>query len=220
MSQVTLLHGLGGSAHATWRVPGWVDILTEEGHDVTEPDLPGHGDAPRPLASDRARTFGVDLLPDPDGTSHVGVGFSLGAKVLIETASAHPDRFDGLVLMGLGDRVFEPWDPRWVIETLTTTGDPEHPFLAHLRDLVTDHGDPHLVADLLAARGDDSLHERGIAPIDCPVLIVIGDRDPVGPPDRLAAAFSDARVLTVSRCDHFGLTDRFEAIDAVVRFLE
>ena len=56
--------------------------------------------------------------------------------------------------------------------------------------------------------------------VECPVLVVIGDRDFAGPADTLAEALPDARLVVLRNTDHFATPESFGFIDAVLGFLE
>ena len=79
-------------------------LLRARGYDVVTPDLPGFGDTPEPTG---AFSF-VDIV-----AAHLPaklVGNSLGGRIALETALAHPDGVDALVLVdaGLGDHAWSP----------------------------------------------------------------------------------------------------------------
>ena len=104
---VVLVHGWGGSFASTWERSGFTALLADAGRDVIGVDLLGHGTAPKPhepaaYADLTARI--VDALPDGPVDA---VGFSLGALTLLRTAIAAPERFQRLVLAGIGRNVFE-----------------------------------------------------------------------------------------------------------------
>ena len=52
-----------------------------------------------------------------------------------------------------------------------------------------------------------------------PTLVVIGERDMVGPVDEMVAALPNARSLVLKGVDHFSTTSNFNCQDAVLRFL-
>ena len=60
-------------------------------------------------------------LPRPTGA----IGFSAGAEILLRIALTHPDCFDRLVLLGVGDNVFEPSDPTTLAAALEGDAEPE-----------------------------------------------------------------------------------------------
>src|SRR5580658_3955160 len=125
-NSLILLHGFGSSFDHNWRQTGWVDILAD--FDVTVPaiDLPGHGSSP-PL-TDPADYANVDeevRLALPVDGPMAGVGFSAGAELLLRLAVAEPERFDRIVLLGLGDNAFESGDPAALVAALEGSDEPE-----------------------------------------------------------------------------------------------
>src|ERR1700722_15331373 len=126
MSALILLHGFGSSFDHNWRQTGWVDILADFGVIVPAIDLPGHGSSP-PL-TDPADYGDADeevrsVLP-ADGPI-AGVGFSAGAELLLHLAVAEPERFNRIVLLGLGDNAFESGDPAAIVTALESSEEPE-----------------------------------------------------------------------------------------------
>ena len=146
---------MGGSAKETWIDTGWTDILTDDGHRVVTPDLLGHGSAERPHDPDayaHLRQGAQDAVGDEKPL--VGVGFSLGARVLVEWALAEPDRFSKLALLGMGDNLFAAWDPTPMISALEGTASIDHPFVERLLELTSRNGgDPLAGAAMLRYRG-------------------------------------------------------------------
>ncbi|GAA3290226.1 hypothetical protein GCM10020295_04090 [Streptomyces cinereospinus] len=106
---VLLIHGWGGSAASDWHDNGWGGLLAGHGRAALAVDLPGHGRLPQSHdPADYADLAAGVLAELPDGGPLDAVGFSLGAKVLLELAARHPDRFGRLVLGGLGGNAFAP----------------------------------------------------------------------------------------------------------------
>ena len=100
-----VLHGFTGSAAAmaplTSRLPGPVLAL----------DLPGHGSVP--ISDDPADyTMSAAVAVVISATSHLGrfalVGYSLGGRVALHVALAHPDRVGSLALIGARAGIDDP----------------------------------------------------------------------------------------------------------------
>jgi pimeloyl-ACP methyl ester carboxylesterase len=227
MDHVMLVHGWGGSFESTWRRSGFTDLLQDGGKTVIGVDLLGHGDAPRPHDAESYADLTerlVDALPDAPVS---GIGFSLGALTLLRAALAHPDRFDRLVLAGIGHNVF----------------DRDHSGAAAIADglqALLDGADPasldqtaRLFAQYAQQPGNDlaallavmrrppeaPLDANALGAITCPVLVVIGEHDFAHPADELAAAFVDGRCITLPRTDHFATTESFGFFDAALEFV-
>jgi pimeloyl-ACP methyl ester carboxylesterase len=238
---VMLVHGWGGSFAATWQRSGFTDLLADAGREVIGVDLLGHGNAPKPHDPDAYNDLTervVAALPDRPVDA---IGFSLGAQTLLRTAIAEPGRFRRLVLAGIGRNVFERDEAmtRRIVAAIDDGGrsthindDPDHADMGNR--------DPDNVARLFAqyasqagndpaalraimvggAVAAESLTERELAGVRCPVLIVVGDKDFVLPADRLVAALPDATLRTLRRTDHFATPESFAFIDAALEFID
>lgn len=200
---VVLVHGFTSSFDRGWRQTGWVDLLADEGRTVVGVDLLGHGDAPKPhdpadYADLAARV--VDVLPGEAD----GIGFSLGAAVLLDVAARHPERFRRLAIMGIGAGLFRTSEPGAL-----------SPVFA--RFVESNDNDPTALAAFLRR----PLQPIDFAAVTCPVLIVLGERDTNGPADPLAEALANAPVTVkvLRGVDHLGTPTDFGAVDAVLSFL-
>ncbi len=91
------LHGMKFNA-ATWRDLGTLDKLGEEGYGVLALDLPGFGESP---ACDLAPVKVLkQVVINQKLEKPVIVGPSMGGKVALDFALAHPELVGGLVLIG------------------------------------------------------------------------------------------------------------------------
>jgi pimeloyl-ACP methyl ester carboxylesterase len=219
---VLLVHGFASSFERNWREPGWVDILEEEGHPVIGVDLLGHGQAEKPhdpaayaeLEGDVVRALPSDGAVD-------AIGFSLGAQLLLRVAAAEPTRFGRLVVGGVGASVFRGGDTEAAARAVqageTAEGDPAvaQAFATFGR---APGNDPAALAACMR-RSSKPLLPADLASLECPVLVVLGDRDFAGPADPLLAALPNARLVSLHGADHFGTPKDFRFIDAAVTFL-
>jgi pimeloyl-ACP methyl ester carboxylesterase len=215
-----LLHGFGSSFDHNWQQTGWVDILADFGVTVPAIDLPGHGSS-SPL-TDPASYADVDeqvrrTLP-ADGLI-AGVGFSAGAELLLRLAVAEPERFDRIVLLGLGDNVFEPGDPAALVAALESSEEPEDVQARLFRRLAQSAGNDPRALSAFLRRVRRPVTEEELAGLHCPILVVLGDRDILGSANRLMAALPSASLVTLAGVDHFATPSDFGAIDATVKFL-
>lgn len=219
---VLLIHGFASSFERNWREPGWVDVLQEEGHEVTGVDLLGHGDAPKPTDPEAYRDLdrGVEhALPD-DGLVDA-VGFSLGGQLLLRVAARIPHRFRRIAVGGVGDNIFHPSGSEDAARAVETglAGESDHEASgAFARFAQAPGNDPAALAACLR-RPHEPLTPDELAGVTVPVLVVLGDRDFVAPAERLMAALPDARLVTLAGADHFGTPKDFRFLDAVVEFL-
>jgi pimeloyl-ACP methyl ester carboxylesterase len=218
---VLLVHGFASSAEHNWRQPGWLDLLAEAGRETIAVDLLGHGRAPRPTSPAEYESVEARVAADITGWPTVdAVGFSAGAHVLLRLAAAEPGRFRRLALLGVGASVLAGGDAGSVIAALEGEPDPENIHGMVFRRLADglDNDRAALVAFL--RRPGRPLTADDLARISCPVLVVLGDKDPAGPGEPLAAALPDARLVTLRGADHFATPSDVRCMQAVLSFLE
>jgi pimeloyl-ACP methyl ester carboxylesterase len=220
-STLILLHGFGSSFDHNWRQTGWVDILADFGVTVPVIDLPGHGSSsPLTEPADYADVDAQVRRALPADGLIAGVGFSAGAELLLRLAVAEPERFDRIVLLGLGDNVFESGDPAALVSALESSEEPEDVRARLFRRLARSAGNDPRALSAFLRRPHQSATEEELSKLQCPVLVVLGDRDWVGPADRLMAALPSASLVTLVGVDHFATPSDFGAIDATVKFLD
>jgi pimeloyl-ACP methyl ester carboxylesterase len=216
---VVLLHGFATSAARTWGENGWLDIIGDSGRTVIAPDLPGHGAPPQPrdpaAYQDMAAAVAADL---PDGPL-AAIGFSLGARTLLQMAVAEPARFDRLVVAGVGANLFRTDSSGLIVQALRGEGDRSNPVVRYFAGLAAHpQSDTEALVAVMEAR-QPPLTPDLLAAVACPVLVVLGDRDFAGPADPLVAALPDAKLVTLRDTDHFATPKSFAFIDAAVEFL-
>ena len=217
---VVLVHGFASSFHRNWREPGWVDLLEEGGRSVIPVDLLGHGDAPKPHdpAAYADLESGVEAVL-PDGPVD-GVGFSLGARVLLTLAARRPDRFGKLVVGGVGENLFREDSTEAVARAMDGGELPSHPEMQAFTRFAQGSGnDPKALAAVLR-RPAPPLTPEMLGAITCPVLVVLGDRDFAGPADPLVQALPNATLVTLKKVDHLATPSDFGFIDATLEFLD
>lgn len=138
------------------------------------------------------------------------LGFSMGAMTALGFAARHPERLRTLVVMGISPEreprtsvmrhLADParivaQDPAWAAQ-LAARHDPvqgEGGWQRLLAAIAADVGEQRLLSA-------EELHR-----IDCPALVVCGDRDPFVPVDqawRLSRQLGDGRLLVVPDCGH------------------
>lgn len=220
---VLFVHGWAGSHASTWERPGITALVADAGRDVIGVDLLGHGMAPRPhdpaAYADLTERVVAAL---PDGAVDA-VGFSLGALTLLRCAVDRPDRFRRLVLAGIGRNVFEPDDggAQRIIDAIEGRAPAEdtaaHAF-AHYAD--APGNDRVALAAIMRRPRPPALTVDELARVACPVLVVVGDRDPVHPADELVSGLPGATLRVLPGVDHFATPESFGFIDAMLEFLD
>ena len=216
---VLLLHGFTTSAQRTWVEPGWVDLLTEAGREVIAPDLLGHGDADKP--HDPEAYAAVEDLIEAMLPDHPvdGVGYSAGARILLVLAARNPDRFDRLVVGGIGGRLFKPQEGNAILDALQGTSGSDDMVASHFKSMAEGDGnDPKALAAFIQRTHPPLGHDE-LARVTNPTLVVIGDKDFAGPGEPLADALPDGRLVTLPGVDHFGLPKAFPFLEQGLDFL-
>jgi len=220
---VLLVHGFASSFEREWREPGWVDLLTDAGREVIPLDLLGHGSSVKPHVPqayvDLDRCIDAVL---PDDRPVDAIGFSLGAQLLLAVAARAPERFGRLVLGGIGANALVAGDVEPIAHTIETGdagADTASVARAFAQFASSPGNDPAALAACMRGRRRH-LDQAQIAAVSVPVLLVLGDRDFVGPADGLLQLLPDARLTTLKGADHFGTPKDFRFVDAALAFLE
>ncbi|MCP5025417.1 MAG: alpha/beta hydrolase [Actinomycetia bacterium] len=217
---VLLLHGFATSTERTWREPGWFDLLGDARREVIGIDLLGHGEADKPhdpeAYAEMANLVAAQLPDEPVDV----IGYSMGAGITLELALEDPSRFNRIVLAGVGENLLRPSTSAEILDAIEGRGNPDDMVNMHFKELAETAGNDPLALAACMKRERQPLTVEQLATVNVPILIVIGDKDFAGPPEPLAEALPDARVVTLRGVDHFGLPKQFGFIDAALEFLE
>ena len=220
--EVALVHGFGTSFEATWVGNGWAALLADAGRTVIGVDLLGHGTAEKPTDPDDYRNLEqwvLDVLPSEPVD---GIGFSMGAQVLLWLAAHHSDRFGRLVVSGIGRNLFESdvgWRPKMV--EAVRTGVAVTPELRYFAQLPESPGADRTALVAFLERPDRrEFTSELLAAVTLPVLVVIGGADLAGPADPLVDALPDATLVVLPGVDHFATPKNFGFIEAALDFID
>ena len=220
---IVMVPGFATSAARTWGGNGWYDILGDLGRQVVGVDLLGHGTAEKPTDPAAYARFEDDLLDRLPDEPVDAIGFSLGARTLLVAAARQPQRFHSLVLAGVGVNILEPEGPehfRRVAEAVQGIGDLEDPTLRYFASLGrAPDQDPAALAALVQ-RERRPITDESLERITFPVLVVIGDRDRVGPAEPLVDLLPTSRLVVLKGVDHAATPKSTAFVDAVVDHLE
>lgn len=214
---IVFVHGLGSTYEANWVKAGWADIFAAEARTPVGHTMAGHGDAP--LLDPPADTGPGRLHRQIEGLGGSAdvVGFSAGAVLSLTAAVQRPELFRRLVLMGTGDKSYLiSLDQKR--ESLRASMD--GPVLAGVRLAAERAGNDfeRVMEGSFNTEPVPSFDE--MAAVKCPVLFILGEDDFVGPVERLLEAVPDSRLVTLRRTGHFNTTQRLEAQEAVLSFLQ
>lgn len=195
---VVLIHGLDSSARINWQMPGTIDALARD-HQVIAVDLPGFGQSDKPVEAD---AYGLQWVEDVIllldhlnlRKAHI-VGYSMGGMVALKLIAEHPDRVLSGTLGGMG----------WLPE-----GSVLQRVWAHMRSL--------------SSRGvsELALTENELKVIRIPVLILVGDRDPmrrmyVVP---LQKVRNDWQVVEIQGAGHLNCIFKKQFIEEIEKWLD
>jgi pimeloyl-ACP methyl ester carboxylesterase len=219
---IVLVHGMATSNARTWGETGWLDLLADAGREVHPIDLPGHGsamDLDDQAAYDDVEGFVLGQFPEEPVDA---IGFSMGARILLAIAAAHPERFNRLIVAGVGKNLFEsdPERGKAIAAAIAGEENPEDPEARHFHALADAPDVSRENLQRLMQRRGTPLTPEMLGSITCPVLVVLGDQDFAGPADPLIEALNDARLVTLRNVDHFATPKDFAFLDAGLEFLD
>jgi pimeloyl-ACP methyl ester carboxylesterase len=230
---VLMVHGFATSRAENWRRLGWYGAFERKGYRVVALDLRGHGESEKP--HDPA-AYGRDaLVDDIAGLIHhlaLGrvdlMGYSMGARLSLQMALAHPDLVANLIVGGIGGRMLQP-PPASPPGAMTMAEamrieDPEaitEKTLKGFRLFADQQGEDRLALAAFSQGRGEAAEAGDLAAITAPTLVVAGSRDEMaGDPQALADIIPGAKAVTLPACDHFSAIPHALYKAAVFDFLE
>ena len=218
---VVLIHGFASSFDHGWARWSWPDLLADEGRTVVGVELLGHGASARPhepAAYDELEAHALAQLPDGEVDA---IGFSAGARTLLRLVIDAPERFRRVVLMGIGDGLFEPREPTDLIAALDAPdGPPADDILGVSFRRLADAGNNDREA-LIAFlhRTPVALDPATLRHVNTQILLIIGDRDTGYPAIRLHKELPQSELLVIRGLDHFSTLADYRAMEAALAFV-
>ncbi len=233
MARLILVHGFTQTA-ASWDAIEY--RLTALGHDVLALDAPGHG---AHHDTHLGLWKGADLLA-AEGGRGTWVGYSMGGRLALHVALAHPDNVERLVLIGatagldtVAERIerqasdellaeelerdgLDAFLSRWLAQPLFATLPEDSAGLdARRRNTV---GGLAASLRLMGTGSQDPLWDR-LAEIRAPTMLVTGTLDEKfsALAQRFVDALPDAHIASMNGCGH---ACHLEAPDAFVGVLD
>jgi pimeloyl-ACP methyl ester carboxylesterase len=208
---VVLVHGFAADRVTNWKAPGWYDLLRDAGYRVAALDCRGHGASDKLYDPDAygLEKMGGDVLRMMDllGIERaLLMGYSMGAMISSHLLLHHTDRFERVVLGGVGGGMLQPRSDSDVVAAGLEAEDP-----ASLTDVRAkafrafadqSNNDRRALAACMR-RPRQPLDTAALANVRTPVLVVAGANDTlVGDPAALAAAIPGAKSVVVPGRDH------------------
>lgn len=226
---VILIHGFASNRNENWRRLGWHGAFERKKMKMAALDCRGHGESAKPhdpsLYTRDAMVGDIVALLDHLGHERADlVGYSMGARLALGAALAHPTRFPLAVLGGIGGKLFDPRPPGFPMAEAMEADDPEaiaHPMLRSFRHFADSQGEDRLALAACSRAQDASFTRDDVAALSMPVLVVAGARDDLaGDPQDLADLIPGAKAVTLPGCDHFSAIPHALFKAAVFDFLE
>jgi pimeloyl-ACP methyl ester carboxylesterase len=227
---ITLVHGFASSLHGNWRAPGIIEALASAGRQVVALDCRGHGKSSKPhdplSYAGAAMTEDVIALLDHLALAQVDLmGYSMGGWIAASLLVNHPERFRSVILSGVGDGLLAGGLPRARSEAIANALDAKDAgsaagASARAFRLFAEQQKNDLAALAAMQRATrDELEPEGLARVERPVMILLGEGDTlVGKADKLAATIPGARYVKVPG-DHLSAVGAPEFRHAVEAFL-
>jgi pimeloyl-ACP methyl ester carboxylesterase len=222
---VVLVHGFASDYRLNWVGTRWQETLTTAGFRVLGLDCRGHGhsDKPHDQAAYAIRKLAGDVanLLDHEGVPEASyLGYSMGARIGLETLLAFPRRIRRAVLGGLGSAGAID-SAEAIAHAFLWAGETDDPMARTFYKFASAAPGNDLKALAACIRGlrPDPSPAR-LARIQTPVLVVVGDRDDIarGAPE-LVELIPSSRLVTLPGRDHLGAVPAREFKQAAIDFL-
>ena len=219
---VVFVHGFGTSHNATWVTNGWTALLEDAGREVIGIDMLGHGSAKKPTNPDAYEDLEQNVLDQFPDSPVDAIGFSMGAAVLLHLASGASNRFNRLVVSGVGKNLFErDQNFRDSIADAVETGSADNPELRYFAQLPeAPDANRSALAAFIRRKNPPAFTPESLSNLNTPTLVVVGENDFVFPPDQLVDALPNVKLVTLPGVDHFATPKNFGFIDAALDFLD
>lgn len=216
------LHGLVDSVSIWKRL---APALAERGR-VILVDQRGHGRSGAPAGHTERQDLARDITAVLDSLEierAILVGHSMGGIMAMATALMAPERVAGLVLIGTASQCTEKV-ANWY-ERIATAGEREGlEGIARMiygkdseKSIVGDAAGMAAVTRTLGSLYTDPLTPR-LSEIRCPALVIVGERDPMGPKASsiIADKLPKSTLEVVADCGHWVHVEQPDAVTAAI----
>ena len=223
---VVLVHGFASDYQLNWLGTRWQETLVGAGYRVIGIDCRGHGrsDKPHDPAAYAVDVMAADvhrLLDELDVASSAYLGYSMGARIGLQSVLDFPDRLNRAALGGLGAGGAVEDAER--ISRALRGGEPESASAESFKKFASARtiNDLDALAACMEGLGRTSkLDADRLSRIQTPILLVVGERDDIADDAAvLADRIPTARLVVIPGRDHMGTVPARQFKDAVVEFL-
>jgi pimeloyl-ACP methyl ester carboxylesterase len=208
---ILLIHGFASNVAANWRDAHWLRVLTEASRRVIAFDNRGHGRSEKLYDPSR---YGAPAMAEDARRllDHLGIGradvmgYSMGARIAVFLALAHPERVRSLILGGAGINLV-----RGMVGTGPIARALEAPSIDDVTNetarsfrVFAEQTGSDLRALAACMRGPrEKIAPEQLARIAVPTLIATGSKDVIaGSGGELASLIPGAQLLEIVGRDH------------------
>ncbi|MDH3695064.1 MAG: alpha/beta hydrolase [Gammaproteobacteria bacterium] len=234
---VMFVHGTGLN-HTVWTLPA--RYFGRHGFNVLAVDLPGHGRSDGPLRPgiEGMADFLIEVLDALKIDQAALVGHSMGSLVVFDAAARYPDRARSLALlgtalpMGVTDALLESAKQNkhdaidmltiWGYSQSAQLGGNETPGMWMVGGTMRlfEQSDPGVIYNGLNACNEYSDGLARAQNIQCPSLLILGDRDIMTPPfnaKQVAEKIPDSKTMILPGTGHSLMSEKPDAVlDALI----
>ena len=225
---ILLIHGFASNVAANWRDAHWLRVLTEASRRVIAFDNRGHGRSEKLYDPSR---YGAPAMAEDARRllDHLGIGradvmgYSMGARIAVFLALAHPERVGSLILGGAGINLV-----RGMVGTGPIARALEAPSIDDVTNetarsfrVFAEQTGSDLRALAACMRGPrEKIAPEQLARIAVPTLIATGSKDVIaGSGGELASLIPGAQLLEIEGRDHMRAVGNARFKQGVLDFL-
>jgi len=223
---VVLVHGFASDYQLNWVGTRWQETLGAANYRVIGLDCRGHGrsDKPHDPSAYAIDVMAADVRRLLDelgvGAAHY-LGYSMGARIGLQSVFDFPGRLKGAVLGGIG--VGGAVDEAEQIARALRGGEPDGAAALSFVRFASARGSNDLEALAACMEGmarSARVDATRLAAVSTPILLVAGDRDEIAhDASQLAGRIPTARLVVVPGRDHLGTVPARQFKDAALEFL-
>lgn len=220
---VVLLHGWGSTAERTWGDSRLLRSLRDAGRRVELVDLPGHGrEGGLHDPAEYADIVELTLARLPEGPLD-GVGFSLGAKLLLWIDAAQPGTLRRVVATGVGENLFRN-EAGAALSAAVSAGDRDAfergtDAFDIVSEAIDSGNDPAAIGAVIQRPGTPPAPET-LRAATAETLLIVGDADVIaGDPRLIAATHPNARISMLADASHVATAGDHRMHDQAAEFL-